>query len=194
MTASAIPTKADLRTRVSAVRRAMTPQARAAAAAATTRTVLSLVDTLSAATVAAYLSIGTEPATPDLLETLRAAGVRVLLPVLRDDLDLDWAGYDGPANLAEGSRRLLSPTGDRLGTAAVAGADLVVVPALAVDQRGMRLGRGGGSYDRALARVPAGRLVVALLYDGEVLTAVPADPHDRAVTGAVTPSGLHRFA
>jgi 5-formyltetrahydrofolate cyclo-ligase len=193
-TVTAAPTKEELRTRVAATRRAMTPRAREVAGVAISRAVLQTVDTLSAATVAAYLSIGTEPPTHDLVATLRSRGVRVLLPVLLDDLDLDWADYDGSAHRAQGSPGLWTATGARLGTDAVAGADVVVVPALAVDGRGTRLGRGGGSYDRALARVPQQRPVVALLYDGEVLPAVPAEAHDRPVTAAISPAGLRRFA
>ncbi len=172
----------------------MPPEDRALAASAITRTVLELAERLTAGTVAAYLSIGTEPATPELFDSLRYRDIRVLAPVLADDLDLDWAAYDGPDRLAAGPRGLRAPTGARLGPAAIAGADLVLVPALAVDERGTRLGRGGGSYDRALARVPAGRMVVALLYDGEVLPAVPAEAHDRPVTAVITPAGLRRFA
>ncbi|PSK58900.1 5-formyltetrahydrofolate cyclo-ligase [Micromonospora sp. MH33] len=71
----------------------------------------------------------------------------------------------------------------------MAGADLVVVPALAVDRRGYRLGRGGGSYDRALARVPATVPTVALLHDGELVEVVPAQPHDRPVRFVITPGG-----
>jgi 5-formyltetrahydrofolate cyclo-ligase len=69
----------------------------------------------------------------------------------------------------------------------------VIVPALAVDRRGVRLGRGGGSYDRALSRVPVGTPIVAALYDGELLDALPADPHDVRVTGVATPAGLVRL-
>jgi len=69
----------------------------------------------------------------------------------------------------------------------------VLVPALAVDPAGNRLGRGGGSYDRALARVTPGTFVCALLYDGEVVDRVPADDHDRRVDAAVTQKGLTRF-
>jgi 5-formyltetrahydrofolate cyclo-ligase len=58
----------------------------------------------------------------------------------------------------------------------------------------MRLGRGGGSYDRALGRVPVGTFVCALLYDGEVLDDVPRGPHDRPVTAVATPSGVSRPA
>jgi 5-formyltetrahydrofolate cyclo-ligase len=80
-----------------------------------------------------------------------------------------------------------------LGRDAVATADVVLVPGLAVDRTAMRLGRGGGSYDRALGRVPVGTFVCTLLYDGEVLDEVPAEPHDRPVTAVVTPSGLTRL-
>ena len=146
-----------------------------------------------AATVAAYVSIGTEPGTGPLLDLLDAAGKRVLLPVLLPDNELDWAAYTGPTGLLPAGRGLLEPAGPRLGVDAVATADVVLTPGLAVDRSGMRLGRGGGSYDRALGRVPVGTFVCTLLYDGELLDAVPAEPHDRRVTAAVTPSGVRRF-
>jgi 5-formyltetrahydrofolate cyclo-ligase len=188
------PTKEQVRARVSASRSGLPGHVRAAAARAVTRVVLDLLDSRPVPIVAAYVSFGTEPATPDLLDALLTRHVTVLLPVLRDDLDLDWAAYDGAARLAPGARGLRTPTGPRLGTGAIATAGLVLVPALAVDERGRRLGRGGGSYDRALARVPDGVPVVALLYDGEVLPDVPAEAHDRPVTAAATPAGLRRFA
>jgi 5-formyltetrahydrofolate cyclo-ligase len=111
----------------------------------------------------------------------------VLLPVLLPDNDLDWAAYTG--HLPAGPRGLLEPTGPRLGVDAVRTAGLVVVPALAVDRRGMRMGRGAGSYDRVLARLDPSVPVVALLHDGELLDEVPAEPHDRPVDAALTPSG-----
>jgi 5-formyltetrahydrofolate cyclo-ligase len=141
-----------------------------------------------AATVAAYVSVGTEPGTGPLLERLAAAGRRVILPVLLADDDLDWAAHTGP--LLRAGRGLLEPAGPPLGPHAVATADVVLVPGLAVDRRGVRLGRGGGSYDRALGRVPVGTPTCVLLYDGEVLDRVPAGPHDRAVTAVATPTGL----
>jgi 5-formyltetrahydrofolate cyclo-ligase len=145
-----------------------------------------------AATVAAYVSIGQEPGTGPLLDLLTALGKRVVLPVLLPDNDLDWAAYRGPADLVAAGRGLLEPVGPRLGVDAVATADVVLVPALAVDRTGMRLGRGGGSYDRALGRVPVGPFVCALLYDGEVVDRVPHDDHDRPVMAVVTPSGVSR--
>lgn len=146
-----------------------------------------------AATVACYVSVGTEPGTTALLDLLVAAGKRVILPVLLPDADLDWAAYQGPGSLAPARRGLLEPVGPALGVNTVAGADAVLVPGLAVSTRGMRLGRGGGSYDRALARVPVGTFTCVLLYDDEMVAEVPAEAHDRAVTAAATPSGITRF-
>lgn len=140
--------------------------------------------------VAAYLSVGTEPGTGALLAALAARSVEVLLPVLLPDGDLDWArAADG---VAPGRHGLLEPTGQRLGREAIAGCSLVVAPALAVDRAGTRLGRGGGSYDRALVRTSG--WVVALLHAGELLDALPAEPHDAAVDAVVVPAhGLVRL-
>jgi 5-formyltetrahydrofolate cyclo-ligase len=146
-----------------------------------------------AATVAAYVSIGTEPGTGPLLDGLVERGRRVILPVVLPDLDLDWAVYTGPEQLERARRGLLEPVGPRLGTDAVATADVVLTPGLAVDRAGMRLGQGGGCYDRALGRVPVGTFVCTLLYDGELLDEIPSAPHDRPVTAVVTPSGLTRL-
>ncbi|WP_148613818.1 5-formyltetrahydrofolate cyclo-ligase [Nocardioides rubriscoriae] len=146
-----------------------------------------------AATVAAYVSIGSEPGTSWLLDGLLDAGKRVVLPVLLPDGDLDWAAYDGDAGLAPARFGLLEPTSRRLGVDAIGTADAVVVPGLAVSPTGLRLGRGGGSYDRALGRVPVGTFTCVALYDDEVGRDVPVESHDRPVTAAVTPSGLRRF-
>ena len=117
------------------------------------------------------------------------SGILRMLP----DLDLDWAVHTGDAGLAPASRGLLEPTGPRLGVDAVATPDVVLVPGLAVSPTGLRLGRGGGSYDRALARVPVVTFTCVLLHDDEVGLDVPAAPHDRPVTAVATPSGVRRF-
>ncbi|MFE9022283.1 5-formyltetrahydrofolate cyclo-ligase [Streptomyces sp. NPDC007808] len=161
---------------------------------------LELPELAHARTVAAYVSVGSEPGTLALLDALRARGVRVLLPALLPDNDLDWGAYTGEGSLARvqhGARMaLFEPAGERLGPQAVTEADVVLLPGLAVDARGMRLGRGGGSYDRVLARLEkagARPSLVVLLYDAEVVEHVPREPHDRPVDAAVTPSGVHRF-
>jgi len=147
-----------------------------------------------AATVAAYVAMGSEPGTAALLDALVATGKRVVLPVLLPDGDLDWAVYTGDQDLRPARFGLLEPVGERLGIEAVATADAVLLPGLAVSRRGERLGRGGGSYDRALGRVPVGTFTCVLLYDEEVGVAVPVEPHDRPVTAAASPAGITRFA
>jgi 5-formyltetrahydrofolate cyclo-ligase len=124
--------------------------------------------------VAAFRPLRTEPGSLELLESLQAGGARVLVPVLLEDRDLDWAPWSAPDQ--------------RLGITAISAAEAVLVPAVAVDRRGVRLGRGGGSYDRALRRVRPGVPIVALLYDGEVVEELPADDWDVRVTAAVTPA------
>jgi 5-formyltetrahydrofolate cyclo-ligase len=160
-------------------------------AAAIARHLLAAREVRRAATVAAYVSIGTEPGTTALLEALREQGKRVLLPVVQRDLDLDWAVHTG--DLVPARMGLLEPGGPTVGVDAIGWADVVLVPGLAVDSSGMRLGRGGGCYDRALGRVPVGTPTIVLLYDGEVIDRVPTEEHDRPVTHAVTPSGLVRL-
>ena len=147
-----------------------------------------------AATVAAYVAVGSEPGTAPLLHALVAAGKRVVLPVLLPDGDLDWAAYAGDQDLVPARFGLLEPGGRRLGPDAVATADVVLLPGLAVSARGERLGRGGGSYDRALGRVPVGTFTCVLLYDDEVGVEVPVEAHDRPVTAAAHPAGITRFA
>ncbi|GGR24632.1 5-formyltetrahydrofolate cyclo-ligase [Streptomyces netropsis] len=188
--------KGELRQALLAVRAGLTSDDVKVAEEALGRRALELPELARARTVAAYVSVGREPGTRALLEALRARGVRVLLPVLLPDNDLDWGLYRGADLLVRASRGLLEPGGERLGPDAVTGADTVLLPGLAVDGRGMRLGRGGGSYDRVLARLERAGATparVVLLYDDEVVARVPEEPHDHPVHAVVTPGGVRRF-
>ncbi len=179
--------KAALRARLLAARAALPPGQRAEAGRLVRDALLSLPELQMAGTVASYYSVGTEPDTRGLVYALWKRGAYVLLPVLRPDGDLDWASYEGPDSLAPGPRGLLEPVERRRGVQAVASADAVIAPAIAVDRAGNRLGRGGGSFDRALARVGPPIPVFALLYDGELLDRVPADAHDGPVRAVARP-------
>jgi len=180
--------KAVLRRRLLAGRAQLSPDQRAAAARALRDAVLELPQAQMAGTIAAYYSLASEPDTHGLVYALWKRGSYVLLPLLRPDADLDWASYEGPDSLRPGPRGLAEPAEPPRGMDAVARADLVLVPALAVDRGGIRLGRGGGSYDRALARVGPGVPTIALVYDGELLDEVPADDHDQRVRLVARPS------
>jgi 5-formyltetrahydrofolate cyclo-ligase len=146
-----------------------------------------LVAERGARCVSAYVSLDGEPGTRPLLERLQLAGVDVLLPVLLPNRDLDWAPYRADA-LQPGPLGLVQPTTTRLGVDALKMVDLVICPGVAGSVSGERLGRGGGSYDRALTRSRATSPRCLLLYDDEVLDAVPTDARDQPVDVLVTPT------
>jgi 5-formyltetrahydrofolate cyclo-ligase len=144
---------------------------------------------LEARRIALYVSMGPEPQTGALIDWLLATGRDVLLPILYADNDLGWGVAPGAADLVPGRRGMSEPPVD-LGPDAIATADLVICPAVAVARNGVRLGRGGGSYDRALARVSPGTPIWAAVYDSEIIEALPADDHDQLVDAALTPNQL----
>ena len=194
------PDKRVLRREILAMRGRLTADDVRVSATALAGRALELPELAHARVVAAYVSVGSEPGTLALLDALRARGVRVLLPALLPDNDLDWGAYFGEGSLARvqhgGKMALFEPAGERLGPDAVTEADVVLLPGLAVDARGMRLGRGGGSYDRVLARLERAQArpsLMVLLYDSEVVERVPEEPHDRPVHAVVTPTGVRRF-
>jgi 5-formyltetrahydrofolate cyclo-ligase len=145
----------------------------------------------AARTVAVYASVQDEPPTRPLLEELQRRQVRLLLPRV-STAGLEWAPYESWSALVTTERGLLEPTAPAVRAAMAGLADVVLAPALAVDRRGNRLGRGAGYYDRALGDVARQR-IIAVVFDDEVLDELPAEPHDIPVSAALTPSGLVRI-
>ncbi|GAA4775169.1 5-formyltetrahydrofolate cyclo-ligase [Actinomycetospora chlora] len=181
-------TKAELRRTLLAARRARTAEQQRVDAALLVASLPAVVAGVPDP-VCLFVAVGGEPGGLPVLEAARALGRRVLLPVTVGDAPLDWAEYDGPASLGPGPHGLREPTGPRRGPGAIADAGLVVVPALAVDRRGVRLGRGGGHYDRSLPLAgPATRLVALVDDDGLVADDLPAEPHDVPVHAVWRPS------
>jgi 5-formyltetrahydrofolate cyclo-ligase len=180
--------KASLRTTLIAARRARTSAERLAARAAITAHLVVALD--GTGSVAAYLPLPTEPLDTGLLDLL-ATRTRVLVPVVTGSAPLDWCAFPGPVR--HGALGIAEPVGPRLGADAIDAADAVLVPALAVDPAGHRLGRGGGHYDRTIALLTRlrGRRpmpdLIAVIYDEELLAAVPGDDLDQRVTAVVTP-------
>jgi 5-formyltetrahydrofolate cyclo-ligase len=180
--------KASLRRSLLAARRARTEEVRRADTAALVAGLPAVVAGVPDP-VCLFVAVGGEPGGLPVLDAALALGRRVLLPVTVGDAPLDWAPYDGPGSLGPGPHGLREPTGPRLGPDAIADAGLVVVPALAVDRRGVRLGRGGGHYDRSLPLAGPATRLVALVGDDELLDDdLPAEPHDVPVHAAWRPS------
>ncbi|MDO5628292.1 MAG: 5-formyltetrahydrofolate cyclo-ligase [Mobilicoccus sp.] len=154
------------------------------------------------ATVAAFRSTPSEPDTSVLLAELITRGVRVLVPRTRPDMSLDWhelhrAGSTAPAPTATADATApelpgqddVDDEGPALGLDAVADITAMILPGIAVDTAGHRLGQGGGCYDRTLPRLRPGTVQAVLLFDDEILDAVPRDAHDHRVSAVVTPLG-----
>ncbi|QAY69109.1 5-formyltetrahydrofolate cyclo-ligase [Xylanimonas protaetiae] len=190
--------KEELRKAIRAHRATRTPRQRLDAAVAFADVLETVPAVRDAAYVAAYAARSSEPGTHVLLERLAARGARVLLPVLGTGLARDWAYYEAGEQLRERAPgRPPEPGGPTLGAAAVARADVVVVPALAVDTTGRRLGQGGGWYDRVLGLVPDGVTVVAMVFPDEVydgaVRPLPTEPHDLPVHAVATTEGWRRL-
>ena len=151
--------------------------------------VLGLLDDLglrAGSVVTSYVALPGEPPTAPLNAALAARGIRVLVPITLPDFDLDWRDAVGDDVGDDGS--------PPLGRDAVALADVVLAPGLAVDRGGTRMGQGGGCYDRALPRRRPGTPVVVLLHPGELLDphgpALPRQAHDQPVDAVVTADGV----
>lgn len=179
-----------MREQLLARRRDMTPGQRAEAAEAIALHVLAVPVVARARRVACYLSMPSEPGTGPLVEALVARGIEVVVPVSLPGGVLDWVVHDPTAPLRTTSLGIPEPDGERIGPAALEQCAAVIVPALAVDHTGHRLGRGAGYYDRALADVRAA--LCAVVFTPELLVSVPHEPHDVPVQMAVTPAGLFR--
>ena len=197
MTASEVrptPTKPALRRAIKAQRAARTRQQREQLSRALSAVALEMPRIRAAECVTVYASLDEEPGTVELRRGLRDLRIRVLLPVVRpggDTPELDWSEDAGDL-VPSGPLALPEPTGPRFGPEEIRTAQVVIVPALAVDTTGVRLGRGGGFYDTVLLHVDPAASVLALVHDDELLdaetTPIPQEQHDVRVQGVVTPT------
>ncbi len=144
--------------------------------------------------VCAYVPTALEPGSVDLLDALASSVRRVLVPVTRGPGPLFWSEYTGARQLVDAPYGLLEPTGAVLAPEEIRTAEIVFVPALAVDRRGVRLGRGAGFYDRTLGLATPQTRLITVVRDEELVAELPEDPHDVRMGWALTPgSGLVRL-
>jgi 5-formyltetrahydrofolate cyclo-ligase len=181
--------KAELRTAILRTRRGVSKHTRDTEARALADHLPALVT--GSWTICAYVPIGSEPGSVEQLDDLCSRGVRVLLPVARTDAGgvpqpLRWGEYR-PGELVDAPHGLREPAQPWLAAEAIADASLILVPALAVDRTGVRLGRGAGFYDRSLGLADAAAHLVAVVRDDELVDDLPAESHDVRMTHALTP-------
>lgn len=183
--------KRALRAELRGRRRTMTSSELDNATAGLTKYLTALTSDLGARSITAYLPTQDEPNVRPFLAWAQEQDIRVLLPVSRDDGLLDWAVL-GDAE-QEGLYGMPEPVGDLLGPIAINDVDLIIVPAAAVDRTGMRMGWGRGYFDRTLGSMEQSPPVFAVIFENELIDAVPTELHDKGVNGVVTPDGITRF-
>ena len=183
--------KTDLRTRMRSILRALTDAQRAERSKSAARHLLASVPWRDAHTVSVFLSMPHEIDTTMIVEAAWASGRRVLAPRV-DTLTgaLELLAIRTWSDCLPGYRRILEPTHGEV--ADVAAAELVLVPGLAFDARGCRLGQGGGFYDRLLALPQMRALTCGVAFEEQVVADVPIEPHDHLVDLLVTDARFRR--
>ena len=194
---ASIAAKRALRAELRERRRIRPQHERQAATEGITRQLVALASALGPRSLSCYLATRDEPQTRPFLAWAAEQGIRVLLPVSRDDGLLDWATYDPTHDEADEELDAIGmpvPATEVLGPIAINDVGLIIVPAAAVDLTGMRMGWGRGYFDKTLGSMDRRPPVFAVVFDHEVLDELPREPHDQGVDGAVTPTGITRFA
>lgn len=186
-------TKRALRAELRERRRIRTSTEREAAGEALTARLRELALERDSRSISAYLSLPDEPPTRDFVSWAHETGIQVLLPVSREDGLLDWALFDG-ADEELDAIGMPSPTSELLSPLAINQVDLILVPAASVARDGMRMGWGRGYFDKMLGSMEARPPVYAVIFDDELVDAVPQERHDMPVDGVVTPSGIVTFS
>jgi 5-formyltetrahydrofolate cyclo-ligase len=187
MSADTANDKRALRAELRERRRTLTSTERENATAAVTARLIALASAPGVTSIAAYLSTPDEPSTREFLRWACESGIRVLLPISREDGLLDWAPYDG-SDEDEDLLGMPTPTTELLGPIAINSVDLILVPAASVDRTGMRMGWGRGYFDKTLGSMERCPPVYAVIFDNEFVDTVPSEVHDQRVNGVVTPS------
>lgn len=182
--------RADLRQR----RHMLSPIQQEHAEESLTEQLWNLVDATGATSISCYLSTTLEPGTRTFVNQAIERGLRVLLPSTRADGLLDWVVATVDGDEADGPLGVPEPVGELLGPIAVDEVDLLLIPAAAVDESGMRLGWGRGYFDKTIGSMQKCPPVYAVIFDSELLDEVPAEPHDQPVSGVVTPTRIVTFA
>jgi len=184
----AISAKRELRAQVRERRAARGVEDRADAQRGLNAQIGSLLAAGNAKRIAAFIPTETEPPITHILEKASLAGVEILLPISRPDRSMDWAPHPVGTPFEADHLGMPAPVGAIVDPALLQTVDLVLCPAALVDSKGYRLGWGLGYYDRFLNSLAHQPPVLAVVFDDEVVDALPHESHDHPVSGAITPS------
>lgn len=184
--------KAELRRVIRLSRKARTPSLIKDAAVPFTQHLTSVATDSSWTRIAAFLPTSTEPPITQFLTEFIAAGGWCAVPESGVDGGLSWhtldVGFD--SNLTHDSEGM--PVPSRPNPTQLVDIDVILVPAAAVDLGGSRLGWGKGYYDRFLATIDGSAMVIAIVFDSDVVEEIPVEPHDKPVNLIVTERDIYR--
>lgn len=185
--------KKSLRAQVLAARDAMLPEVRQAAAQAITTRLCQMPQYREAGTVLTYMSFGTELDTHAFFDRVLSDGKIAVLPRIdKPTKSLALHRVNGHADLVDGVWGIREPRADAP-TLAIDAIDMVLMPGLAFDRSGNRLGYGAGFYDRLLSRSAEKPFRIAAALDCQIVDAVPVDAHDRPCHCVITETQLLRI-
>jgi 5-formyltetrahydrofolate cyclo-ligase len=184
--------KRRLRDAIGLQRRALSAEARAAAGAAVARYVLTSPEYRSARRVAAYAALSDEVPTEAIVGRVLESGRTLLLPRMIDSDRFEFVRVARLDALRRGHCGVLEPPADAA-SVELGADDLVLLPGVAFDRRGGRLGRGQGCYDRSLPAGDSRPVCFGLAFAFQLVDSVPQASHDREVDAVVTESGLVRM-
>jgi 5-formyltetrahydrofolate cyclo-ligase len=175
--------KRELRNRMRSVRAVLPASARAERSRAAAESVMKLAEYANAQTIIGFCAIQKEIDPGDLLAQARASGKTVGLPRVVEDV-LELREYRDVSELEEGAFGVMEPVASAPVIAADS-VDLVIVPGLAFDARGHRLGYGRAFYDRLLPQMTRA-FRVGFAYDFQFMMELPNDAHDVPMHAVVT--------
>tara|TARA_R110001599_G_scaffold353459_1_gene592694 strand:- start:408143 stop:408721 length:579 start_codon:yes stop_codon:yes gene_type:complete len=181
--------KAQLRKQIRQQRQALNPQAQLWAASAVSSRLNQLPGWPEATRIALYLANDGEIETTSLETVCRNEGKLLFLPVIDESNELEFARWDSAITLQANRFGIPEPAADAE-RSSVSALDMVLLPLVAWDLHGGRLGMGGGYYDRALAGVD-GPLLVGLAHSLQQVARVPGDPWDISMDFVLTEAALH---
>lgn len=151
--------------------------------------ILNLPEIVNATTIASYISYEYEPSTVEINEAFLRDGKNLVLPRIKGE-QLEWVPWDGNPEKLITKKKLSEPIGNSIND--LSNIDVIITPALRIDQSGYRLGQGGGYYDRALSQTSAWK--IGLVYAGELNSEkLPHEAHDIPLDAAASPSIVVRF-
>ncbi len=183
-------TKAEWRKDVLAQRAAMTPTERARCSAAAGQHLWACAPVRTAQRLAAFMARPDEVQTTDFIARCHAAGRQVCVPRRTPAGTYAFAWITPATRWQAGTWGIIEPVEETAPVEPLT-LDVIIVPAVAVDAAGHRLGHGGGYYDRLLADYGGPR--VALVFDCQRVATLPVEAHDQPLTGMVTESGYCHF-